>query len=182
MNGEPCLWAEFGTGDLAVAAAHYLRERGFSRLNAFGPYPLLELETALQLPRPWPLPVLVFVGACLGGSLAFTIMWWTAAVDYPLNVGGRPLNSLVADIPIVFESSVLGAAVSGFFALLVSCGMPRLSHPLETLPGFERTAVDRFWLGVSDPSAIEDAQLAQALQRIGALRVQRWPGRQTHEP
>ena len=176
MTSAPSLWAEFDQGDLAVAGALFLRKRGMNHLDAFTPYPLLELEEALGVKRPWLIPVLVLLGASLGGSLAFVVIWWTAAVNYPLNVGGRPLNSIVADIPIVFELSVLGAALTAFGLCLALSGMPRLSHSLETLPGFERTSIDRFWIGVSDTGALEDPSLPEQLQQIGALRIHRLNG------
>jgi hypothetical protein len=176
VPSAPSLWAEFGTGDLAVTGARFLRNRGMKRLNAFTPYPLLELEDALGVKRPGLIPVLVLLGASLSGSLAFLVIWWTAAVSYPLNVGGRPLNSIVADIPIVFELSVLGAALTAFGLCLVLSGMPRLSHPLEVLPGFERSSIDRFWIGVSDTAALDDPSLPEQLRQIGALRIHRFTG------
>jgi Protein of unknown function (DUF3341) len=176
VTSSPSLWIEFGSGDLAVAGARFLRQRGMKRLNAFTPYPLLELEDALGIERPWLIPVLVLLGASLGGTLAFVVIWWTAAVNYPLNVGGRPLNSFVADIPIMFELSVLGASLTAFVLCLALSGIPRLSHPLESLPGFERTSIDRFWIGVSDTGALNDASLPDELQQIGALRVHRFTG------
>ena len=176
MTATPALWAEFGSGDLALAGARFLRQRGLKCLDAFTPYPLIELEEALAVERLSPIPRLVLLGASLGGALAFMVIWWTAAVDYPLNVGGRPLNSVVADIPIVFELSVLGASLSAFALCLGLSGMPRLSHPLEALPEFERSSVDRFWIGVSDSRALEDPQLSEQLRQIGALRVHRFDG------
>jgi hypothetical protein len=176
VTSAPSLWVEFGTGELAVAGARFLRKRGMQRLNAFTPYPLLELEDALGVKRPWFIPVLVLLGASLSGSLAFVVIWWTAAVSYPLNVGGRPLNSFVADVPILFELSVLGAALTAFGLCLALSGMPRLSHPLEALPGFERTSIDRFWIGVSDADALDDPSLPELLLQIGALGVHRLNG------
>jgi hypothetical protein len=176
VTSTPALWAEFASGDGALAGARFLRERGLEGLDAFTPYPLLELEGALASERPSLIATLVLLGASLGGALAFVVIWWTAAVDYPLNVGGRPLNSLVADIPIVFELSVLGASLSAFALCLGLSGMPRLSHPLEALPEFERSSIDRFWIGVSDGKAIADPQLSEQLRQLGALRVHRLDG------
>lgn len=171
MNDEQALWANFIGADDLVAAARTLDSRGIELFDAFTPYPLPELDHALKAQYPVRLSRLTFFGACLGGALAFLIIWWTSAVDYPLNVGGRPLNSVVADIPIVFESSVLGAVLSAFAGFLWLCGLPRLTHPLEAKPGFRDTSVDRFWLGLRVADS-EVATVTSELRALGALDVQ----------
>jgi len=170
VNRERTVWAQFASADDLVATARKLHQRRRTLLEAFTPYPLPELDGPLRLRRPIGLSRLTFIAACLGGSLAFLIIWWTSSIDYPLNVGGRPLNSVVADIPIVFESSVLAAVVSAFAGFLWSCGLPRLTHALERSPGFRATSVDRFWLGVRGTS-IELAELTDELRGLGALSV-----------
>jgi len=172
VSGRTQIWAEFATGSLVLAAARALRDLGHRELSAFTPYPIPELEEVLELPRPRLLLALVLAGACLGGGLAFLIIWWTAVVSYPLNVGGRPLNSFVTDIPILFESAVLGAAATAFAATLGLSGLPRLHHPLDAISGFERSSLDRFWLGVVFDQEV-DPDLPGALQELGALRVHR---------
>lgn len=174
----PKLWAEFETGPLALTAARALRAKGYDKLAAFTPYPMPELEEALGLPRPRLLLALVLVAACSGATIAFLLMWWTAARSYPLNVGGRPLNSFVTDIPIMFETAVLAAAVTAFFGVLVSSGMPRLNHPLDAVPGFERTSLDRFWIGVAGSTFAEGGvsnDLRELLAGLGALHVREEP-------
>lgn len=165
------IWAEFPSAERVLVAAKALRGAGAQGLDAYTPFGLPALEEQLELPRPFWLPVLVLGGALLSGSAAFLLMWWTAAIDYPLNVGGRPLNSIPTDIPIVFESSILGAALTGFALTLLLSGMPRLHHRLETLPGFVRTSDDRYWLGASSSNADEREQLVALLRRAGALHV-----------
>lgn len=171
MNTDAMLWAEFETGAAAVSAARRLREHGFERLDAITPYPLPELEETLGLGRPRLLLALVLGAACTGGALAYLLMWWTAAVSYPLDVGGRPLNSFVTDIPIIFETSVLSAAVTAFVATLVLSGMPRLDHPLDGVAGFDRTSIDRFWIGIDRSRAPDLASLPGLLEELGASRL-----------
>jgi Protein of unknown function (DUF3341) len=167
------LWAEFATGALALAAARSLREKGYQRLEAFTPYPMPELEQVLGLQRPRLLLSLVLAAAFLGAGLAFLIMWWTAARSYPLNVGGRPLNSFVTDIPIMFESAVLASALTAFLGTLFSSGMPRLRHPLDVIPSFSQTSIDRFWIGVREDQAEPSDGLSSTLEQLGALHVHR---------
>lgn len=164
-------FAEFDSAEQVLHAARKLRESGYDDLDAFTPFPLPELEETLGMKRPRLIPACVAAAACLGGSLAFLVIWWTAAVSYPLDVGGRPLNSFVADIPILFESSVLAASLTAFASTLLLSGMPRLHHPLEALPGFERTTNNRFWLGVKQPLS-HQAELLETLRELGARRVQ----------
>jgi hypothetical protein len=170
VSRDSLVWAEFATGGEALAAARALHEAGLELRDAFTPYPIPELEEVLGLARPRLLLRLILAAACVGGGLSYLVMWWTSAVDYPLDVGGRPLNSFVTDIPIIFESAVLAAALTAFFGTLFLSGLPRLHHPLDTVPGFERTSLDRFWLGVSGNNASQ-RQSQPELTRLGALRV-----------
>ncbi|HEX3772979.1 MAG TPA: DUF3341 domain-containing protein [Polyangiaceae bacterium] len=170
MSEKIRIWAEFSSGAAVLGAARSMRERGHTELDAYTPYPMPELEEVAALPRPRLLLSLILIGACTGGTLAFLIIWWTAAVSYPLNVGGRPLNSFITDIPILFESSVLGAAVTAFIGTLAFSGLPRLHEPLDELPGFERTTIDRFWLGLECEQSAREA-LASELKELGALAV-----------
>src|SRR6185312_17470532 len=90
--------------------------------------------------------------------------------DYPLNVGGRPFNSLPADIPIMFETTVLFAGTASFFAVLLASGMPRLHHPIHEVPGSESITLERFWLAVEDDDG-RDVVLRTRLIELGALAV-----------
>jgi len=93
-------------------------------------------------------------------------------VDLPLDIGGRPLHSAPAFIPITFEMTVLCAAATALLSALVLGGLPRLWHPVFEVDGFERATIDRFWLAVDpgDP-AIDRARDTAALEAAGALRV-----------
>ncbi len=168
---EPELWAEFSSGERVVRAAEDLRSRSVRLLGAYTPFGIPELEDLVGARRPRSIPLLTLGGGLGGVAAAYLVIWWTAAVDYPLNVGGRPLNSLPADIPILFESGVLCAALSAFFAVLFTSGLPRLDHELETVPGFARTSNDRYWLGVAAEGRHSEAKLSALLLELGALRV-----------
>jgi hypothetical protein len=164
---------EFETPEQLLAAADAARELGFERLDAFTPYPIPELDEKLRLRRP-RIPVAVFIGALVGCALAYWILWFTNAHDYPLNVGGRPLDSIPADIPIMFETTVLFGSMTAFVAVLVLSGMPRLFHPIMTVEGHESITLDRFWLGiVGDIRA--DGRVYEAvcarMSDLGALAV-----------
>ncbi len=162
--------AEFPTPEDLLAAHDLLRRAGYTRLRSWTPYPVRGVIEKLPPSKvPW---IMLGAGIC-GAVFAYAIQWWCNAVDYPLNVGGRPLDSIPAFIPITFETTVLASAVTGFFAALAFSGLPRLSHPLFEIDVFERATVDRFWLGVDDADPRFDADVADHLRSAGALRCER---------
>src|SRR4051794_2861047 len=95
--------AEFTTPYAVIRAAKRVRELGYVQLEAYTPFPMPELESALAIRRT-RIPVLVFVAGLAGATLAYLLLWWTNAHDYPLNVGGRPFNSVPTHVPIMFEA------------------------------------------------------------------------------
>jgi ActD protein len=146
MNGENTygLVAEFQTPEQLVRSAEQAHAHGYRRMDAFTPFPIEGLPKALG--KRTRLPLLVLIGGIVGGTGAYFMQWYANAVSYPLNVGGRPIHSWPAFIPITFELTVLAAALTAFLAVFVLSGLPRLHHPLFTLPQFERASEDRFFL------------------------------------
>src|SRR5207244_4184361 len=111
--------AEFDSPEALVAASRRAHARGYQRMDAYSPFPIEELEEALAL-KPSRLPWLVLVGAVLGGLGGYGLQYYASVIAYPINVGGRPLNSWPAFIPPTFECAVLAAALTavlGMFAL-----------------------------------------------------------------
>lgn len=159
--------AELDSAEVLVAAAGRLREKGFTDLDAVTPFPIAELDDALSIRRTrvrfW---VLAF--GLLGALSAFLVIHLTNAVDYPLNVGGRPLGSYPADVPIVFEAAVLAASSAAFAGVLLGSRLPRLHHRLFEVDGFERTSIDRFWLVVGTVGDEEGPSLVSELEGMGA--------------
>jgi hypothetical protein len=94
------------------------------------------------------------------------------AVNYPLNVGGRPLNSWPLFIPVTFESAILCAALSGIFGMLVLNGLPCLYHPVFGVAGFERVTSDRFFLCIETADPIFDAgRISSLFEELQAKRI-----------
>ena len=165
------LLASFGTAEELLHAIHALRGRGYRRLDAFTPYPVKGLERALHLRRS-PLTWIVFPIAMLGAGLAYLVQRWCSAHDYPLNVGGRPLNSAPAFIPITFETGVLVASITGIFVFLLLSGLPELHAPVADVEGFERATIDRFFVGVDDRDPrLVTGDVERELRELGALSV-----------
>jgi hypothetical protein len=143
MN-PPChgLLAAFDSEESFRRALRSLRDAGCVLLDAYTPYPV---ESGVP---PWaatPIGWIMLLAGAAGASGGF-FMQWFAARDYPLNVGGRPLNSWPAFIPITFELTVLTAALAGVIAFFWLAGFPRLHHPVFSDPRFKRASQDRFFI------------------------------------
>lgn len=147
---QPRLWgvvAEFDEPGALLRAARRAREAGYRRLDAYVPFPVEGLTEALALPRTG-IPFLVLLGALTGAAGGFFMQWYGMAVWYPLNVGGRPLNSWPMFIPITFELMVLIGGLTAVFGMLALNGLPMPYHPLFNVPRFARASQDRFFLAV----------------------------------
>ncbi len=146
------LMAEFQTEDAVLAAAHKVHDAGYTRTDAFSPYPVHGLAEALGMKERRVAPI-VLVGGILGALAGYGLEYWTQAIDYPMNIAGRPLNAWVAFIPPTFETTVLFAAFSAGLGMLALNGLPRPHHPVFNAPRFQFASQDRFFLAIeaSDP-------------------------------
>lgn len=139
------LMAEFATPEALLAAAHAAREAGYTRLDAFTPFPVKELPEAIGFRRN-RVPLFVLIGGLIGAGGAYLMQWYPNVVGYPLNVGGRPLHSWPSFIPVTFELTVLLAAFAALISMLALNGLPQPYHPTFNVPAFERASQDRFFL------------------------------------
>jgi hypothetical protein len=163
--------AAFDTPERLLAAMRQVREAGHEPLDAFTPFPVAGLARALPPIRSNVRVAMLFVGLLVAAGF-YLMQWWSAVYDYPLNVGGRPLNSWPVFLLAPFEVGVLAAAVAGIIAFCHACGLPRLHHALFEIPGFERATVDRFFLlARCAPLRGNDLELRHLLEREGALVV-----------
>jgi len=165
------LMAEFGSAEALVCAARAARQWGYRRLEAYTPFSVEGLAEALELPPP-RIPLITLIGGIVGGAGAFFLQWYTAVIDYPINSGGRPLNSWPMFIPATFELAVLGAALAAFGGLLVLNCLPRLRHPVFDTPDFDLASRNRFFLCIRSDDALFDLEGTGAwLRGLGPLRV-----------
>jgi hypothetical protein len=139
------LMAEFETPGALVEAATQVRLAGYRNIDAYSPIPIEELSEALGLRRT-RLPMLVLLGGILGGLGGYTLEWWSQAIAYPLNIGGRPFHSWPHFIPVTFETTVLGAALSAFVGMWALNGLPQPYHPVFNVPRFALASRNRFFL------------------------------------
>ena len=135
----------FASGEALVEGTRKAFEAGYRRMDAYSPVPVEGLAQAMGR-RGTAMPMIVLCGGITGGFTGWFLQWFSATVDYPFNIGGRPFNSWPMFIPIIFELTVLFAAVTGTLGMLFLNGLPRLHHPIFNADGIERATVDRYFL------------------------------------
>ena len=165
------IMAEFDNPTALVGAARRAYEAGYRRINGYSPYPIEELDEAIGF-KHTTLPLIVLIGGILGGLGGFLMQYWIAVIDYPLNVGGKPLNSWPAFIPITFECTVLAAATAAVLGMLVLNKLPQPYHPVFNAPNFALATRDRFFLVIeaNDPK-FKHSEAMQFMRTLGARDV-----------
>jgi hypothetical protein len=175
MNETYGLMAEFETHEQLLRAAEKAYASGYRQMDAFAPFPVEGLPEALG--KRTRLPLLVLIGGMIGGLGAYYMEWDANVISYPINIGGRPLNSWPAFIPITFELTVLAASLTAFFFSLGLSGLPRPYHPVFNVPEFNRASQDRFFLCIEtgDPNfhSEQTRQFLQSLEPVAVAEVAR---------
>ncbi|MEW5979149.1 MAG: DUF3341 domain-containing protein [Acidobacteriota bacterium] len=151
------LMAEFEDPTTLVAAARKAYEKGYRKMDAYSPYPIEELSEALGHHRNW-LPMIVLLGGLLGAAAGFGLQYWISVIEYPHNVGGRPLNSWPQFIPVTFETTVLLAALAAVLGMLALNGLPMPYHPVFNVQRFALASRDRFFLCIEATDSQFDSQ------------------------
>lgn len=165
------LVAEFGEVETLLAAAEATRDAGYTKTDAYTPYPVEELDEALGM-RPTRLGWVVLIMGTLGGLAGFFMQWYANTIYYPLNIGGKPLNSWPNFIVITFESAVLVAAFTAGLLMLGRNGLPRPYHSIFNTPNFENVTRDKFFLAIEQTDEQFDLEETRAfLDRLGPTQV-----------
>jgi hypothetical protein len=166
------LLIEFAEPDALVAACGHVRDAGYRKWDAHTPFPIHGMDKAMGISGT-RLPFLVLGGGLLGLTLALLMQWWMNAVDYPFLISGKPLFGLPAAIPVMFELTVLFAALTTFFGMWGLNGMPRLHHPLFKSDRFRRATSDRFFIVIeADDSRFKADQTREFLESLGGLSIE----------
>jgi hypothetical protein len=176
MNAPPSddlfgLLAEFRSADELVAAAARVHQEGYRDFEAYSPLPVEGLAEAVGFHRTG-MPLIVLIGGIIGFLAGYGLQYYATVVWYPLNIGGRPLHSWPAYIPVVFEMTVLVAVLSAVLGMLALNGLPRPHHPLFAIPQFDRATQDRFFLCVlRRDKAFDTNRTRELLQQLGPTEV-----------
>src|SRR5262249_21928566 len=165
------LLAEFEDPTSLVAAARQANADGYRCMDAYSPFPIEELHEALGS-RHTRLPLIVLIGGISGGVGGYLLQLWASAMAYPINIGGKPLHSWPAFIPITFECTILVAALSAVLGMLALNGLPEPYHPVFSVSRFALASPNPFFLCIeaTDPPIHLDRTRA-FLQTLGPQEI-----------
>lgn len=165
------LLGEFGTADALLAAAKQARAEGYRCLDAFSPYPVEGMGEVLKI-KDHKMGWLAFIGGCFGIALALGTQIFVN-LDYPVEVGGRPIMAFPAFFVVDFELMILFAVLFAIFGMLILNRLPKLHHPLLGTPRFSLASDNRFFLYIEASDPKFDPQATRTfLGSIGAWTIE----------
>lgn len=174
MRKKPELFgvmAEFRTPQDLLHGIEKARSSGYTRMDAYTPYPIEKVIDALGFHHT-KVPLVTLIGAMAGMSGVFGLAYWVSVIEYPLNIGGRPFFSWPAFVPVTFEGAVLIGGLSAAIGMIVLNGLPSPYHPVFNVPRFKAASRDGYFLCVeaTDPRFDADA-VRQVLESAHPVEV-----------
>jgi hypothetical protein len=167
--------AEFEDAQAVVDAARRASAEGFTSMEAYTPVPVEELNTILHLKRT-RLPAATLAGGLTGMATGFSLQYWASAIEYPLNIGGRPFASWPAFVVPSYELTILFAALTATLFMIIANGLPQPYHPVFNVPRFSMASSDKFFLVIESTDPKFDAtQTAAFMGTLGAKGVYEVP-------
>ena len=162
---------EFATPSDLVSAIEQVRSKGYTKVDAYTPFPIEEAWEALGHHKS-PVPLIVLIGGIVGGLSGFFLQYWVSVIEYPLNVGGRPFNSWPSFIPVTFECTILGAVLSAVAGVFILNGLPEPYHPVFNVERFAFASRNRYFICIEavDPQFNRD-QVHQLLLDLNAVEA-----------
>lgn len=137
----------FDSPEDLLRAIRTARAAGYSKMEAYTPFPIHGIDEALGEPRS-PLGRIVLVCSLIGLTGAVLLQWWTGAVDYKLSIAGKPLFALEPSVPIMFELSVLLGAFGAVLGMFFLNKLPTYYHSFFNYSQAAGASNDRFLLAV----------------------------------
>lgn len=165
------LVARFDSPEALVAAVERFHAKGYRTIDAFAPFPLPRV-TELIGGKTSSIGWIAALFALIGGALTYVTIHWSAVLDYPLNVGGRPLLSWPAFLPVVLVAAALWSGLAALIGMLWLCGLPRWHHPLFDVKQFDRATYDKYFLlvGLGD-SGFDPAKTRSLLESLSPEHI-----------
>jgi hypothetical protein len=162
---------EFDTPEELIVACKRTYAAGYRKMDAYAPIPVEGLAEAIGYKRN-KVALCVLIGGICGVVGGLGLLEWMTVIAYPHNVGGRPLNSWPAYIPITFECMILLASLTALVSMLAMNGLPRPYHAVFNVPAFERASIDKFFLCIesSDPK-FQQTDTVRFLEGLGGREV-----------
>jgi hypothetical protein len=163
--------AEFDTGQALVDAARRAVAQGFTKLEAYSPVPIEELNDIIHKKRTI-LPKLVLAGGLTGMATGFALQYWASVIEFPMNVGGRPFASWPTFIIPSYELTILFSAITAALGMIILSGLPQPYHPVFNVERFSMASSDKFFLVLesADPK-FEQPVTSEFLKSLGAKGV-----------
>ena len=166
------LLAEFSDPGALLHAAEEVREDGYRHFDTYSPFPIHGMDDAMGLGNS-KVGYFSFIGGVTGFATAYLLQWWTSAVDYPLNISGKPFFAIEPSVPIMFELTVLFAAFGAVAGMLALNGLPRPYNPLFYSDRFKGASDDRFFLHVAaSDDQFDPEDTATMLRHAGAIHIE----------
>ena len=164
--------AEFDSAQAVVDAARKTMADGYTRVEAYSPVPIEELNDIIHKRRTI-LPKLVLAGGLTGMGTGFALQYWASVIEYPMNVGGRPLASWTAFIVPSYELTILFSALTAAIGMLTLSGLPQPYHPVFNVDRFSMASSDKFFLVIesTDPKFGQAAAFLKGLGPKGVYDV-----------
>lgn len=166
------LLAEYDTPPEILHAAEKIRKAGFTKWDTYTPFAVHGIDEAMGI-KMTILPWFTLCAGLVGLATAITLQWWTNAYDYPWIVSGKPFWSIPANVPIMFELTVLLSAITTLVGMLMLNNLPEPSHPLDQVRRFARVTDDKFFLMIlaSDPK-FDDADTRALLETTHPVAIE----------
>jgi hypothetical protein len=164
--------AEYESGQQLVDAARKTMAQGFTRVEAYSPVPIEDLNTIIHKTRT-VLPKLVLAGGLTGMATGFALQYWASVIEYPMNVGGRPLASWTTFIVPSYELTILFASLTAAVGMIALCGLPQPYHPVFNVDRFSMASSDKFFLVIesTDPKFSDASGFLQGTGAKGVYDV-----------
>ena len=165
-NGVVGIWLDEAS---IIEAARKTREAGFKKFDAITPFPVHGIDDALGYDFSF-IPWIAFAAGLTGAAAGLLLTWWTGSIDYPVTIGGKPNWAIASFIPIIFELTILFAALSSVGALLYLCGLPKVDPPIID----PDLTSHKFALFVpQDDSGYDEAKILDMFKKLGAAEARK---------